>query len=132
MLANRLRPLIAVVVAAGGLGVGATASAAQTPPPTPAPTDTTVATAPPVPVTKKVAVKDNYFKPKKVSVAVGDKVIWTWKGYAIHDVTVIKGPQKFESEKQSSGTFTRTIKRPGTYKIVCTIHPGMEMTLKAT
>jgi plastocyanin len=67
-----------------------------------------------------------------VTLTVGDKVTWKWEGYAIHDVAVVKGPQKFESKQQSSGTFTRTIKKPGTYKIVCTIHPGMQMTIKAS
>jgi len=133
MHASRLRIVAATTIATalvgvGGLGAVAPAAGAQTP----APTDTTVATTPPVPVTKKVAVKDNYFKPKKVTLAVGDKVTWKWEGYAIHDVTVAKGPQKFASKQQSSGTFTRKIKKPGTYKIVCTIHPGMGMTLKAS
>jgi plastocyanin len=28
------------------------------------------------------------------------------------------------------GTFSRTLTKTGTYSIVCTIHPGMKMTLK--
>lgn len=78
-----------------------------------------------------VTVDDNFFKPKKVAVAVGDKVTWDWEGYAAHNVVVVKGPQKFKSAIKTSGTFSRTIKKPGTYKIVCTLHPGMNMTLKA-
>ncbi len=124
----------AAVLAAAALAVAGLAVApagAQAPAPT-EPTEPTVPTTVPAPVTKKVAVKDNYFKPKKVKLAVGDKIKFKWKGYAIHDVKVEKGPQKFESKKQSSGTFTRTIKKPGKYRIICTIHPGMEMSLKAT
>ncbi len=118
--------LAAAALAVAGLAV--TPAGAQTP----TPTEPTVPTTVPAPVTKKVAVKDNYFKPKKVKLAVGDKIKFTWKGFAIHDVKVEKGPQKFESKQQSSGTFTRTIKKPGKYRIICTIHPGMEMSLKAT
>jgi plastocyanin len=79
-----------------------------------------------------VSVDDNFFKPKKVTVAVGDKVTWEWDGYGVHNVFVVKGPQKFKSASKSSGKFSRTIKKPGTYRIICTLHPGMEMTLKAT
>ena len=138
MHANRLPvaagTIAAVAIAAiAGMGLLAAGVGAQTPAPIePAPTVPTTPTSPPVPVTKKVAVKDDFYKPKKLRVAVGDKVIWKWEGFALHDVTVAKGPQKFASKHQSSGTFSRTIKKPGTYKIVCTIHPGMAMTLQAT
>jgi plastocyanin len=81
--------------------------------------------------TTKVSVDDNFFKPKKVKVAVGDKVVWKWDGFVAHNVTVEKGPVKFKSKTQSDGTFTRVIRKPGVYRIVCTIHPGMEMTLTA-
>ena len=113
-----LRITVAAFVAALGFGLVAPAIGAQT---TPAP-----------PVTKKVTVNDNYFKPKKVTLAVGDKVTWKWKGFSAHNVTVLKGPQKFESRTQSSGRFSRVIKKPGVYKIVCTLHPGMTMSLRAT
>ncbi len=78
-----------------------------------------------------VSVNDNYFKPKKISAVVGDVVIWKWDGYAAHNVVVTSGPQKFKSKIQSTGTFKRTIRKPGKYKIVCTLHKGMEMVLKA-
>jgi plastocyanin len=45
-------------------------------------------------------------------------------------VTVVSGPQKFRSQVQLKGTFTRKLTKAGTYKIVCTIHPGMDLTLK--
>jgi plastocyanin len=79
----------------------------------------------------KVKVGDNYFKPKKVTVVVGNKVVWKWIGTAIHDVVVDEGPKEFESKKFARGKFKRRIKEPGVYEIVCTLHPGMEMTLTA-
>ncbi len=78
-----------------------------------------------------ISVNDNYFKPKKVTVDVGDKVTWKWDGFVAHNVVVKKGPEKFKSKIQSEGKFSRTIKDPGVYRIVCTIHPGMKMKLKA-
>ena len=77
----------------------------------------------------KVKVGDNYFKPKKLTVFVGDKVVWKWVGTAIHDVVVEEGPKKFKSKKFARGKFKRTLKEPGIYEIVCTLHPGMDMTL---
>jgi len=121
------RVTVAAFVAAVGFALVVPATGAQTAPP-----DATVESAPAAPKTVTVAIKDNFFGPKKVAIAVGDKVTWKWKGYSVHDVKVVKGPQKFESKQQSSGTFSRVIKKPGAYKIVCTLHPGMEMSLKAT
>ena len=84
-----------------------------------------------VPKKVKIKVADNYFKPKKVTVTVGDTVIFQWIGTAIHDVKVKKGPQKFDSKAAASGKFSRVILEPGKYTIVCTLHPGMDMKLTA-
>jgi plastocyanin len=84
---------------------------------------------------KSVEVDDNYFvhkgKPPTVTVHKGSKVEWEWEGINDHNVTVVKGPVKFHSKTQSKGTFEKTLKTVGTYKIYCTIHsPDMRMTLK--
>jgi len=79
-----------------------------------------------------ISVDDNFFKPKKVRIAVPDKVIWKWDGYVAHNVVVEKGPQKFKSKIKSEGKFSRVINEPGVYRIVCTLHPGMTMKLTAT
>jgi plastocyanin len=76
-----------------------------------------------------IKVGDNFFKPKKVTVVAGDKVTWKWTGSAVHDVTATKGPKKFHSKQQSSGKYSKVLALPGTYKIVCTLHAGMKMTL---
>lgn len=85
--------------------------------------------------TKSVEVDDDYFvrdgAPRTVTVKKGDKVKWEWEGSNPHNVTVTKGPVEFASKTKTSGTYTRTLKKTGTYKIVCTIHaPDMRMTLK--
>ena len=81
---------------------------------------------------KTIKVGDNYFKPKKATLAAGERLTFKWVGSARHDVKVKKGPQKFDSKLKSKGTFSRIMKRPGKYVIYCTIHPGMEMKLKVT
>ena len=79
---------------------------------------------------RTIAVGDNFFRPTSVTVAKGTTVTWDWTGRVIHNVTVKSGPQQFRSVTQASGTFTRRLTKAGTYKIICTIHPGMAMTLK--
>jgi plastocyanin len=88
---------------------------------------------------KSIEVDDNYFvkkgKPSTVTVHVGDTVEWEWEDGAMnpHNVTVKKGPVKFHSKQfKTSGSFTKKMRKAGTYKIVCTIHAsqGMKMTLK--
>src|SRR4051794_13717503 len=80
--------------------------------------------------TKTVKIGDNFFKPRTVTVKRGTKVVWKWTGSAPHNVTVTKGPKRFHSRTQTSGHYSATPHRRGTYRIVCTIHAGMAMTLK--
>ena len=78
-----------------------------------------------------VRVKDNFFSPKTLTVSKGTTVTWRWRGRAPHNVTVTKGPVKFHSATKTSGTYSKRIRTRGTYRIVCTIHAGMRMTLTA-
>ena len=80
--------------------------------------------------TKTVDLKDNFFTPKSMTVKKGTTVKWVWKGKAPHNVTVRSGPVKFRSSTQTKGTFSKKMTRKGTYKLHCTIHPGMDMTLR--
>jgi plastocyanin len=84
--------------------------------------------------TKSVEVDDNYFVRDSgvptVTVKKNDRVRWRWEGKNPHNVTVTSGPVKFHSSTKKTGTYTKKVTRKGTYRIVCTIHPGMKMTLK--
>jgi plastocyanin len=81
--------------------------------------------------TKTVAVKDNLFSPKTLTVARGTTVRWVWQGKAPHNVKVSKGPARFGSTTQTKGSFSRRLTKAGTYTIVCTIHqPAMKMTIR--
>jgi plastocyanin len=87
------------------------------------------------PQTKKVLVADNYYGPTKLTVNKGSKILWHWDPNAIedHDVKLTSGPKgekKFQSEPGGTGyTYARTLKTPGVYKILCTFHPDMTMTI---
>lgn len=81
----------------------------------------------------KVKVGDNYFKPKQLTIAAGDTIVFKWIGTAIHDVVSKKpNPEKFKSDKQASGKYKRVLLAPGDYEIVCTLHPGMDMEITVT
>ena len=73
--------------------------------------------------TKRVKVGDVFFKKSTVRIDSGDKVKWTWVGVLPHDVTVTKGPKKFHSKTKTSGTYSKKLRKRGTYKYICTVHP---------
>ena len=91
---------------------------------------TVMATAIPSTAKTTVRVDDDVFKPGTVTVSRGTSVTWRWVGSEPHNVTVKRGPVKFHSGTKRSGHYTKRLRRGGTYKIVCTIHSGMGMTLK--
>jgi plastocyanin len=85
--------------------------------------------------TRTVRVGDTFFgKPNTkptVSVRKGSVVRWRWVGRQLHNVRVKRGPVKFRSRSQAKGSYSRTMKRAGTYKLVCEFHPAiMKMTLR--
>lgn len=80
--------------------------------------------------TVSVRVGDNFFSPSSKTVNSGTKMVWRWVGRAPHNVVVTSGPSKFRSSTFSSGTYSRTVRARGLYRIVCTIHPGMRMSLR--
>jgi plastocyanin len=84
--------------------------------------------------TRSITVGDRFFlrkgSPPTVTVHRGTHVRFVWRGHQRHNVTATNGPVRFHSRTQTHGTYTVTPHRTGRYTIVCTIHPGMEMTLR--
>ena len=89
-----------------------------------------VLAVPALAATKTVELKDNRFTPKSMTVKPGTTVKWVWKGKAPHNVTVKSGPIKFRSSTQKKGTFTKKLTKKGVYQLHCTIHPGMDETIR--
>ena len=89
--------------------------------------------ATPKPRTVKIA--DNYYLPAKLTVKPKTKIVWRWPAEAgdVHDVklkSAPKGVKKFHSQPASASySFKRTLEKPGRYKIVCTLHEEMKMTI---
>jgi plastocyanin len=88
--------------------------------------------------TKTVRVGDNYFDRDALTVKRGTTVKWVWPGFEeagdVHDVKLVKGPRgvkKFQSEAASTDyTFKRKLKVPGRYKLACSLHEEMRMTVR--
>jgi len=110
-----VRP-VAVLAIAGAALVAAPATAAT-----------------PKPRTVKIA--DNYYLPAKLTVRPGTTIKWRWPAEAgdVHDVKLSSAPRgvkKFHSQPASASyTFKRTLEKPGRYKIICTLHEEMKMTI---
>ena len=87
---------------------------------------------------KTVRVYDNYFLKDSLTVNRGTVVTWRWPGYDeagdVHDVKLMSGPKgvkKFRSEAAATGyTFKRKLTVPGRYRIACTLHAEMRMTIR--
>ena len=87
---------------------------------------------------KTVTVGDNYFASQSLNVKRGTKVTWRWPGYEeagdVHDVGLMKGPRgvkKFRSEGASTDySYSRKLTVPGTYRLGCSLHHEMRMTVK--
>ncbi len=84
--------------------------------------------------TRTVAVGDYYFgragTTPTITVRRGTVVRWVFRGRVKHDLKARSGPQRFTSRARVRGSYRKRVTRRGTYRIVCTLHPGMEMTLK--
>jgi plastocyanin len=84
---------------------------------------------------KVVGVYDNYYLPLKMTVPKGTTIVWRWPADAgdVHDVKLgrhPKGAKTFWSEPGAAGySFQRKLTVPGTYRIVCTLHEEMTMTI---
>jgi plastocyanin len=85
---------------------------------------------------KKVKVGDDYYGPTRLTVKHGTTVKWLWladNGNS-HDVKLKSGPKgvkKFHSASAATDySYSRKLTVRGTYKIVCTLHQDMTMTIK--
>ena len=73
-----------------------------------------------------VDIKDFSFQPAEVKVKVGDTVVWKQVDTVAHTVTVVDGPESFDSGLLEHGqTFSYTFTKPGEYSYKCTPHPKM-------
>ena len=86
---------------------------------------------------RSVEVADNYFAPTRLTVKKGTRLVFRWPAanYNRHDVALNSAPRgvrRWNSPlRTSSYTYRRTLRKAGTYKIICTLHPTqMRLTVR--
>ena len=114
--------IASVLLAAGGLTAAFSASATSA-------TSVTSASS-----AVRVKIGDNYFVRARgvprVTVAKGGRVRWVWTGKRPHNVQAIRGPSRFGSTTMTDGSYTKRLRKRGTYTIICTIHSGDDQKMK--
>jgi len=83
---------------------------------------------------KNVAnTEDFIFKPVKLSVKAGTKVVWRNKSDQPHQVTAHGSHPAFNSGTAKfidpGKSWSHVFKKPGTFRYYCPLHQGMEATL---
>ena len=84
--------------------------------------------------TRSVKVGDNYYVRSRgvptVTVSHGTKVKWRFTTDTPHSVTVKSGPARFSSGVRSGGSYSKTLRKRGTYTIYCTVHGFRDQRMK--
>ena len=80
-----------------------------------------------LPMTAAVAVMDNFYAPKNVTIAKGGKVTWTWSGsgsipHSVTSGTPAAPDSMFDRGIQMTGTFSFTFPNSGTFQYFCRVH----------
>ena len=79
-----------------------------------------------------MAVEDNFFDPRSLTIRRGTPVTWYWNGDNPHNVTFVKTPigaSKRGADTRRHGRFRRYFRKRGVYKYECTLFDGMVGTL---
>ena len=77
-----------------------------------------------------IGMRNIQFSPKDQTVKVGQKVTWVNEDSVDHDVKADSGADFSSDQFGKGGKFSFTPTKPGEIKYECTLHPGMEGTLK--
>lgn len=81
------------------------------------------------PVTHTVTIDATAYKPKTVTVAVGDTIVWVNRDLLVHTVTARNG--SFDSRDiPAGGSWKHTVKAAGLSAYACTYHTTMKGTLR--
>jgi plastocyanin len=82
----------------------------------------------------RVKIGDNYFVQPRgvptVTVSKGTRVRWVWTGKSLHNVKVVSGPARFGSTSMKTGSYSKRLRKRGTYTIICTVHGGDDQKMK--
>jgi plastocyanin len=83
--------------------------------------------------TETVKVGDDFFSPKKAKIHKNDRIAFEWIGENEHDIVKTKGPGGFFESGPLTGSgvlYKHKFKKPGDYKLICSIHQDMTMKVE--
>jgi plastocyanin len=84
--------------------------------------------------TRTVALRDNVFSPRSITIKRGDTLRFVWRGNNPHNIRTTRRPRggnRITVAPKSSGSYRKRMTRRGTYRLLCTIHaPNMRMTVR--
>jgi plastocyanin len=114
---------VALAGLAMGGSVGAGMSSAQYPPPDTTPSPTPAPTPKPsksTVVIKGTSISNYRFSPRTLKIKHGQRVKWSWKSNAPHNVTFRKLHKHSKTVQHS--TYRLRFAKRGTYRYLCTVH----------
>ena len=76
----------------------------------------------------QVLIKGTSYNPRELRTTVGKTVTWTFDDGGLEH-TVTADDESFDSERLSSGNYTRTFSAPGTINYHCEVHTRMRGTI---
>ena len=77
-----------------------------------------------------VAIKDYMFAPMAITVPAGTRIVWTNQDATAHTVKSADPATPFASPPLEPGqSFAHVFATPGTYHILCGLHPYMRETI---
>lgn len=74
-------------------------------------------------VTKTIAMRDDLFSPKTVTVARGTTIKWVNRGESAHTTTARSGA--WDRTLSSGQSYSRRFTRAGSFRYFCKFHDGM-------
>ena len=80
------------------------------------------------PVTVKL--KDSFFSPSRVTLSPGGSVRFVWAGELTHNLLGPGIPGRLEDPATRRKPFIRVFRHRGLVLFTCSIHPGMDMTVR--
>jgi plastocyanin len=82
--------------------------------------------------TKKVTIKDLKFTPAKLTIKIGQTVVWTNKDDNDHNVTADDGSFKTDDNLRPGDSFKYKFDKKGKFAYSCTLHPRMKGVVTVT
>ena len=77
-----------------------------------------------------VKLKDSFFSPSRVTLSPGGSVRFVWAGELTHNLLGPGIPGRLEDPATRRRPFIRVFRHRGRVLFTCSIHPGMDMTVR--